>query len=509
MNTSAPTGKAAFRLTGWPLLIFVLLLAAFYPQSPLYFDNQNTKFLHGAARAGWGHLGADWTANTLDPLPVFTFLVETVYRWFPPGLFHVLFALLVAVYAWAAIGIATKIHPELRQGRAAWIFAGLFALILLTPLNDELASGVAKQYILDHYLQPCVLGVFMLLGVRYFLDGRATSAALCLALAVLTHPGAYLISALLILVAITWEASRSGFTFRALIPAILFAALTIPIGVYQAVAFMPGSETTWRQAMDILANQRIPHHTRVAAWMDLGNVAKLAVLVWASWSVRGNRPLFLIMALQTGVVVLATLALLIMPNATAAFTTPWRVTAVLMPIAIVLLSAKASVWLSVRAGERKIHHIALFILTATLALGAAQTYVKWAKYAHGKSMGVIAYAKSSAAVSQLYLVPPKASDFDRFRLETGLPVLANWKSHPYLDTEVLEWWGRNQSALKIYETHDAAERNRLAAQLVERYGITHFVMNVDRTVDIPGFAKAYEDSRFAVYRRPPGQPAMD
>ncbi len=36
---------------GQSLLLVVLLFAALYPQAPLYTDNQNTKFPHGAASA--------------------------------------------------------------------------------------------------------------------------------------------------------------------------------------------------------------------------------------------------------------------------------------------------------------------------------------------------------------------------------------------------------------------------------------------------------------------------
>ncbi|MCK4727086.1 MAG: hypothetical protein KAT29_14840, partial [Anaerolineales bacterium] len=47
-----------------------------YAQSPLFTSNQNQYFLHGLANAGYGLLNEDWLANTLDPTPVFSLLVE-------------------------------------------------------------------------------------------------------------------------------------------------------------------------------------------------------------------------------------------------------------------------------------------------------------------------------------------------------------------------------------------------------------------------------------------------
>ena len=486
------------------MIAFSLLLAAFYPQAPLYSENQNTKFLHGAALADWGRLAGDWTAGTLDPLPVFTILVECVFRWLHPFTFHLLFALLVAVYAWSAIGIATRVYPSLREGRAAWLFAAIFALLLLSPLNDKVATGVAGQYILDHYLQPCVLGAFMLLGIRLFLDGRLITTALCLTVAVLTHPGAYLLSALLVLSAVTWESWKNGLRRRSALPVLLFAAATVPLGIHQILAFAPSSETSWQLAMNILANQRIPHHTNVHAWLGFENAAKLVALVWTSWMVRTYRPLFLIMASLTGLVLLATLALLAIPNATAAFTTPWRVTAVSMPIAVVLLIGKVSLGLAAFT-ERysfpldRIRFVTLILILLALAMGVVKTQQRFREYHGAKSMGVIQHAKASAADGQIYLIPPKDNDFNCFRLETGLPALANWKSHPYLDTEVIEWYSRNKAAMDLYDARDDDVRNALVGRLAKRYGITHVVVPADKPITAAGYIEIFADRYFSIY----------
>ncbi|MBR7559036.1 hypothetical protein KC218_21025, partial [Mycobacterium tuberculosis] len=57
---------------------------------PLYSVNQNTKFLHGLARAFPERLGADWMASTVDGLPVFSLLVYGVARFLTPLAFVVM-----------------------------------------------------------------------------------------------------------------------------------------------------------------------------------------------------------------------------------------------------------------------------------------------------------------------------------------------------------------------------------------------------------------------------------
>jgi len=496
--------RLTLRLAGPPLAVAVVVLALGYPDLPLFSDNQNTKFLHGAARAGWGWLSDDWTANTVDPLPFFSAVVEAVLRWLPPAAFHPLSTLFVALYVWALAGIAVRSRPGIRAGGGAWIFLALFACLLVSPLHDKVASGVARQYILDHYFQPCVFGALLLLAVRWYLDGRFVVAAACLAIGVLAHPGAYVLPAVLILAAITFEAGRPRWTPWSFAPMAVFAVLVAPQGIVQMLALLPTSEENFQRAVDILANERIPHHTQVALWLGVGNVAKLAMLVWASWATRRDRRLFLVTALPTATILLATATLLVHPDAAVAFATPWRASAVLMPIVVVLVLAHVSERLARRAESRgvpvtTVRSIALLLLAGALLAGGAQRAAWHRTYHESPGMGAIRWAATSAAVGQTYLVPPHDSDFDRFRLETGVPVVANWKTHPYKDAEVLEWYERVQLASAPYEEEEPGVRERRVAELVQRYRVTHVVMPLDRPLAAPAYETVYRDEHFAVY----------
>ena len=86
-------------------LLFSIAFAVALSQESLYFANQNTKYLHGAAAAGYGWLANDWMAHTIDPLPVFSVLVKWLFELGVPELSYAIFALLAVVWAWSLTSI--------------------------------------------------------------------------------------------------------------------------------------------------------------------------------------------------------------------------------------------------------------------------------------------------------------------------------------------------------------------------------------------------------------------
>ncbi|MGD8864207.1 MAG: hypothetical protein PVI81_01310, partial [Anaerolineales bacterium] len=90
----------------------IVLFGLIYSQAPLYTSNQNQYFLHGAAAAGVGTLENDWLANTVDPTPVFSKLVELTFLLRVPFLFHLYYVLLLGLYLYSVWGILlTTLQP--------------------------------------------------------------------------------------------------------------------------------------------------------------------------------------------------------------------------------------------------------------------------------------------------------------------------------------------------------------------------------------------------------------
>ena len=84
---------------------------------------------------------------------------------------------------------------------------------------------------------------------------------------------------------------------------------------------------------------------------------------------------------------------------------------------------------------------------------------------------MMAHVRLAQTPEELYLIP---EDMMRFRLETGARTFVDWKSHPYRDSELLEWYRRIElvkALAKINPERYCDEIHRL----VLSEGITHVV----------------------------------
>jgi hypothetical protein len=93
-------------------------------------------------------------------------------------------------------------------------------------------------------------------------------------------------------------------------------------------------------------------------------------------------------------------------------------------------------------------------------------------------------------------------DLQRFRLYTGVPIFVDFKSIPYKDTEVLEWYARLTLAK---EWQEQIEKGNVADALTElrRHGITYLVVYARQDLECDGLEKIYEDKWYRVYRLTP------
>jgi hypothetical protein len=472
----------------WLPLAFVVALA----QQPLYFANQTTKFLHGAAAAGVGQLRADWTALTIDPLPAFSYLIELLYRLQAIELSYGLFALLAALYAYSLTSCA-RIAGLLDDRRPLQL--ALFATLFLVfhALAKRGPEGLADQYLLGRYFQPCVFGVLLLTGVQCYLRGRILSAlALCAAAATM-HPD-YLPTALMcggvFCINTPPGVERSGRRMAFHLGA--FLLLLAPGLVHLLTFARPTTPALWQESMHVLTKVRIPHHASVATWLTTGpTLIRLLVMTVGTLLVT-HKPLRAVMGALWLLTVGSVVGLAIFPQSTLEAITPWRASVVLMPLALTVIGARCATWVAERSpvaadGSGRLRNRAVALLCVIVTIAALGTSIgrqqrRVDEYRATASMPVIALAKAGAAPGQRYLVPPREQDFDRFRLETGLPIVVNWKTHPYKDTELLEWLKRYNAVAAFYAAADSTTACRTLAGLASAHALTHAIVPTHHVV---------------------------
>lgn len=521
-------------------LIGATVFALAYTQAPLYYSNQNQYFLHGLADGGRGLLRDDWLAGTADPTPAFSSGVAITYRHLPEALFYIDYALLLGLYLLGMTGIFQAVAGQQASTAARCSFIVLLVLMHSAVLrwlswrvlgNDYpwyFQCGLANQYLLGPVLQPSAFGVFLVVSVACFSNGRPYLAAVCAAAAAAIHttymPGAAMLTVAYMVVMLRERAGRS-----ALLVGLLALAVVLPTLLYSWQTFGPSSAETFTQAHDVLVHFRVPHHADPRRWLDAIALAQIAWIGLGLWLARGTR-----LGAALLLVAVLTLTLSLAQAATGsdllALLFPWRATAYLVPMATAIVLTRLVQMLIPRfeasAGMRQ----ALVIGSAALMVALAATGI-WllssgeAYRQPADELPVMEYVRTNKRDGDIYLVPivlpvappaprsPTPSDFkpadasrpahqfdlQRFRLYTGAPLYVDFKAIPYKDVDVLEWRDRVLWARNLYSHLGDQSLGGLHEALRQR-GITHVVARSGHEVRCRELTKIYEEGGYALYR---------
>jgi len=485
------------RRTSALTVICSLLFGAACAQGPLYFSNQNTYFLQGLTRTGFGQLSRDWLANQTDHIPLFSLLVSGVQSIGAPVLFHVIFALLAAAYAWCLVDIARRAWPTqpgpvhavslftaLTLVHNPWLVGATFGLgDAWTELSAAMiltTQGVAGQTILGYLLLPSTWGVLLVASIAAYLRGRTVLAILLAWTASAFHP-TYLYHAALLSGIYLVLLLRRGERGPALRAAIVGAVAATPQILYLAVKLAPTGGEVTALAQSILAEERIPQHALPGTWFTALTVAQLCVLGGGLWVVRRSRPLGTILMGSAGVGLVLSLLQLATGSNGLALVFPWRIsvwlvplgTTLLLSIGLVRIAGRLGAWAPARGSGLRMAVLgaALLILLGSAGAGMRRTVELEARErAHAP---LAKHVRETLMETDLHLVPP---DFMWYRLMTGAPIFADAKSHPFRDVEVLEWWSRLEAAERFYAAQDLLTAQRALTAILDVAPITHVVM---------------------------------
>lgn len=494
-------------LLSW--LVWMLAFAAAYAQSPLFTSNQNQYFLHGLAQAGLGSLKADWLANTLDPTPVFSLLVQWCYRIFhTTAVFYATYAVLLGIYLYSLYAIAKHVFDWEDKTERKIIFLGLVTLLhsagwryalsqfLSSNWSYVLEDGVANQRMLGTVLQPSAFGVLLLLSVAVFIRGRLYPALALNVLAASVHP-TYLFSAGVLsatYLAITWQ--RDGNLRRTILAGLFALLLVAPILIYTYGVFAGGEAQAAVESRHILVTYRIPHHALVSWWWDGTAVFKVLMVLAALWLSRRSA-LFPVLLAGFASGVLLTLVQVITGSEPLALLFPWRISILLVPLSLGVILGALVMRIDERLRAPGLRRAALWgaILLAILAVaaGIGRFAFDLRRQAAYPERPLLAHVQQNLGEQDVYLIPVKMQDF---RLATGAPVFVDFKAIPYKDTDVLEWYRRVRLADRFYKTSNC----KLLEEIVGVGNVTHLVWPGGELLDCPALEVVYQDDAYLLLR---------
>jgi hypothetical protein len=500
------------------VILWGVLFTLAYAQSPLYSSNQNQYFLHGLAKAGLGYLSQDWLANTLDPTPVFSGLVSLTARVLPwSPIFYHYFGLLAGIYIFSLFGILSEIfHIDDSQVRRWFTFCTLIFIhsaavrYLVVRISTQdwaylFDGGVAGQRLLGSVLQPSTFGVLILLSILLFLRRKIVGAVTCLVLAASFHP-TYLLSAAILTLVYIGMAFQD--TKRLRVPLMIGVGAflgVLPILVHTSLTFGGTDPGLRARAQELLVNFRIPHHAIPAVWFDGSVIVKIAFILIALTLTRKTR-LFPILVWPFGVAVLGTLAQILTGSEVLALLFPWRISTWLVPLSVgailIRFSESTWTWLAKRVPDITIMATSMVLAVALAGTGLAKSIQEYRQVMTWSDRPMLSFVAENKTSGEVYLIP---LDMQDFRLATGAPAYVEFKSIPYKDVDVLEWYRRVGLAGKLYRAAFKRAGCEIVAEL-SLEGVTHVVLPYDHTIkNCSNLEKQYGDEFFEVYAVTGGQ----
>lgn len=537
----------------WYVFAAALAFALSYAQYALFYHTQNQYFFYGLVKVGYGLLRADWFAQTPDPWPAFSGLVEFTYRFLSLRAVYLYFLVLVGLYAFAMIGIVSQVLPIHRTRATFLLFVTLMTvahsplfgyaarIALGLPLVSSphhfnvgrilLLEGIGEKRILGDMLNPGTFGVFLLLSISLFMRGRPVWAIVASTVASVWQPSYVLYSGILTLTYMGLMVRRT----RRLAPAVGLGALALvlilPLVAYSYVVFRPTDAAVWREAQTILWRVAYYPPSVPALWLGASVYAKIALVIAALYVVRKTE-FFWILLVSFVTTAALTILQAVRYSHTLAALLPWRISAFVVPLATLVLLGYAVCALVARlevnpaAGQRLVAACVVALVGLSLA-GVLETRSRFAMEAR-QAAGVMRHVRATRAPGQTYLIPP---NWRSFRLYTGAPAFTEQSVIPYNDVAVMEWYRRLQLAQAFYGAVEpnpeddfryqresrrrgralarpavpapvqpsGQERCRMLKELSSRYGVTHVVLKGGGLEECEGWKTAFDDGTYRLY----------
>ncbi len=514
-------------------ILLALAFAIAYTQAPLFYSNQNQYLLHGLALGGHGHLAHDWLAKTKDPTPVFTALVAAGYRYLGLWTIQAAYFLVLAGYFLGVRWLVSSLPglPDTRAFRLSFaaLFTAAHAAILrvasveLTGVDYPwyLQCGVANQYILGPGLQPSVFGTLLVGALAAFANGRTLLAGALAGLTCAFH-FTYLLPTGILTVGFIVATVRPGGdggpgAFKMLLA---ICAGAVPAAAYALFTFGSPNPHTFAESQRILAEVRLPHHAAVERWFALPDALQLA-WIGAGLVLLRRSPLFVVLVIAAAAGVVLTSLQYASGNHTFALLFPWRISAVLVPVATAAILAS----LAARHPDRRVVGFVAWLSVAGLAAGGAWIMANGIGYGTDEAEEeLLAYVRAHARPNDVYLLPvripavgagrgtasttftppprpePGANlipvDLQRFRLITGAAIYVDFKSIPYLDTDVIEWHQRMRRCETWYSGDWTALERR---QELRDARITHVVAPATKPIEADWLRPVHSDKAYILY----------
>ncbi|MDI6896836.1 MAG: hypothetical protein QMC99_05860 [Methanocella conradii] len=369
-----------------------------------------------------------------------------------------------------------------------------------------LQSSVSHSYLLGPILQPSMFGIFIIVSILLFLYHRPYIAEIVL-MAVATIHSIYLLTAGALTLSYAYLIFSERKSWK---EAVIFGCVALilvsPILILDYINFSPQSLETMSLSNYILVHFRYPWHAIISDWFCAGTILQVAIIIVAIYLCRKER-IFSIILIPFIVSAVLTIVQALTNSDSLAFLMPWRVTAILIPLSTCIILAYAVDYIF-RKFKSFIdcHKKALIIACGIILIifcvyGVYHTFQCFTTKSSSNEIPVMDFVKQNKSLGDVYLIP---TDLQDFRLYTGAPIFVDFKSHPYKDTEVIEWYKRLQLANDFYNNTSYLNNTdtvQALRNITKDYRITHIIIRgYDPKFSNETITLAYTDGNYTIYK---------
>lgn len=494
------------------LIVVSILFGVANTQRPLFSENQNTKFLHGMAEAGYGYLAHDWQANTWNPLPVFTYLIAYSQRFFSQYSFYIYYIILNAIFFLSLFWLVVNMF-DIRKGSIKYLIILLILFVIHSELfdvvgyritanqislRDFLTQGLAWQYLNNSYFQPSLFGILFITSILSFRKGKIYLAAFLAALVALFHSASIFIAAMIVISYMLILFFKKRKLKEAFLVGFLAFIVVSPILIQNLQEMMKQRDAIADEALGILVHEVIPFHTLISFWFTNDDLIKIGVMLLGTLLVFKKEEGFIMTTLFMGGLIFS-LVQLFTKSDQLALIAPWRVSVVLVPLAVMvivgyLVSNMPEKWESSVSIKRISVTAMLAVIVVTTVMGGYLHYERLKDYNNLPYALLMQYVKHHKSENDTYLIP---SEMAEFRLVTGAPVFITYKSHPYESTEFMTWYHKVKQVDELMSEKNIDCEN--LDNIARNNDITHVVLPTEKFFDCEATHCIYEDSKYCVY----------
>ncbi len=412
--------------------VVILLVALGNVVAAPLISNQNTYLLSVVGDP------SDWLAAQTDPFRVFAAVARALHDVGGVTAWRIAAYLLTVAAVWGVYLVARALVAGEAVPLVATVLVGLTLVPVAQGSGQEYLSafhGLAGQYLIwkPGYLQPSAAGCLVLLAVGLWWCARPGVAAALVIIAGSLHPTYVVVVAIGLAAALLADLVTGGGWRR--LPAYVG---TVLVGAGVSLMMNPGfgDLAGGGDALTRFAFERIPHHTLWTQWR--GHDLVLLGVILAG--------ILLARPLRRGVWLRVWLTAALAPGLLAAVIVewtrwtplallfPWRITAVLVPVAATVIAVRAAMLLA----RLPVRHWRVPVL-ATAAVAAVWGTLGSARQLSPSQSDPAVRAVLAGRPVGTGLVPLAA---ENVRANAAVVVYVDWKSPPYAGDALPLWWRR-------------------------------------------------------------------